>query len=238
MEWRVTHFPILASTNDLALAWIRSGRAAAGDVLVADEQTAGRGRPGRSWSSHRGALLLTAVLPFSPARVGWVALAAGLAAARAVRDLGPKAGVKWPNDVLLDGGKLGGVLVETDGHGLAAVGIGLNVTNALPPGAGPMRPVRLADSLPQATPALALEALLPRLAECWAALAGDLAPLRQAWEELDQTRGRRVVWHPEADGPGRPAVALEVDDVGALRLRLEDGAVVLAAVGEVRFSET
>src|SRR5579872_1660136 len=101
MEWRIHRFETLASTNDLALEWMRAGRAGPGDVLVAAEQSAGRGRPGRRWESPEGALLLTAVLPFTPARVGWTALAAGIAVARAARDLGAPAGVKWPNDVAL-----------------------------------------------------------------------------------------------------------------------------------------
>src|SRR5689334_17674790 len=100
MDWRIHHFPTLPSTNDLALDWMRAARARAGDVLVAAEQLAGRGRPGRVWRSSRGALLLTAVLPFRPERAGWSALAAGIAVALAAADLGAPASVKWPNDVL------------------------------------------------------------------------------------------------------------------------------------------
>jgi BirA family biotin operon repressor/biotin-[acetyl-CoA-carboxylase] ligase len=240
MHWRLRRFPILASTNDLALEWLRSGQAAAGDVLVAEEQLAGRGRPGRVWHSAKGALLFTAVLPFRPERVGWTSLTAGIAVAEAVRSLDAPAGVKWPNDVVLEGRKLAGILAETTAttsppcH-ILAVGIGVNVTNPLPDDpalAG--RAARLADFLPAVTTEQVLEAVLQRLAERWPLLAAsDLGPLLQAWVELDTTRGRRVRWSQE-DLTG---VAQGVDDAGALLILADDGRRVAAAAGEVEFPE-
>jgi BirA family transcriptional regulator, biotin operon repressor / biotin---[acetyl-CoA-carboxylase] ligase len=235
MNWRVTRFPTLPSTNDLALEWMRSGRAAAGDVLVAGEQTAGRGRPGRQWHSPPGALLLTAVLPFYPERAGWTALAAGAAVARAVRDLGAPAGVKWPNDIVLNGRKLAGILAETPGGSLVALGVGMNVTNPLPgnPAVAP-RSTRLADLVPGVTVEAVEERILARLAEVWTLLAApDLRPLRQAWEELDATVGRRLRWSEE----GITGTAQGVAPTGALLIRTDDGRVVTAAVGEVGFLE-
>jgi BirA family biotin operon repressor/biotin-[acetyl-CoA-carboxylase] ligase len=137
-EWHIQRFPILSSTNGLALDWMESGHIDAWYALVANEQTSGRGRQGRKWHSDMGADL-----------VGWVALAAGIAVASAVRDLGAPAGVKWPNDIVLDGGKLGGILVESNYPKLAAVGIGLNVRNPLPEGVS-LPAARLADSLRRA----------------------------------------------------------------------------------------
>lgn len=228
-------FPILASTNDLALDWIRAGRAGPGDVLVAEEQTAGRGRLGREWSSGRGALLLTAVVPFDPGRAGFLALAAGVAAARAAADLGAPARVKWPNDLLLDGAKLGGVLVESEG-GLAAVGIGVNVANDLPPpGALRLAAARLADRLPEATPGRLLERLLPRLSEALAWADGDPETLRAAWAALDATTGRAVVWRPGPGAAPQPAVALGLAPDGGLRLALPESGEAVARAGEVEF---
>lgn len=233
MNWRISRFPILASTNDLALDWMRSGRAAAGDVLVADEQVSGRGRPGRNWHSPRGALLMTTVLPFVPDRVGWTALAAGVAVATAARDLGARAGVKWPNDVVVDGRKLAGVLAETSVPGLVAVGIGMNVTNPLPPDPElAARTARLIDTAAGVEVETALHAVLLRLGECWDLLAAPEAiPLRQAWERLDTTAGRRLRWSEE----GITGVAEGVDEHGSLILRTDDGRVVTASVGEVGF---
>lgn len=235
MDWQIERFPILASTNQLALDWMESGHARAGMVLVAGEQTSGRGRQGRSWSSGRGALLMTAVLPLDLGRVGWTSLAAGIAVAQALRDLGAPARVKWPNDVLLAGRKVAGILVETNRPGLAAVGIGLNVTNELPPDSQLLQPAtRLREHLPHAGLEDALGAVLTRLGHWWRELeSGRTDSLRQAWEELDTTAGRSVVWS-EGNVQG---TALGVTDDGALRLRLADGREVAARVGEIRFAE-
>ena len=231
MEWRIHRFPILASTNDLALSWMRVGQAGAGDVLVAEEQTSGRGRHGRSWFSARGALLFTAVLPLPPERLGWTALAAGVAVARAVRELGAPVRVKWPNDVLVNGRKLAGVLVETSNPRLVAVGVGLNVTNPLPE--DPLiaaRAIRLADHLPEVTPEGVLDAVLAHLAIAWEWLeAPDLSLLRQAWSELDSTLGRRVRLDQ-----GTTGTAMGVDADGALLVREESGRIATARVGEVQ----
>jgi BirA family biotin operon repressor/biotin-[acetyl-CoA-carboxylase] ligase len=233
MEWRVQRFPILASTNDLALGLMRAGAASAGDVWVADEQSAGRGRRGRSWHSTRGALMFTAALQFYPERAGWTALAAGCAVAAAVRDLGAPASVKWPNDVLVGGRKLAGVLVESCVPALAAVGIGLNVTNALPPDEALLCPAtRLEDHLPGVGLELVLDRVLAQLAAHWELLrGGDLAALHRIWNGLDTTRGRRVRWSYEAAS----GTALGIEESGALRLHLDDGRLVSAVVGEIDF---
>lgn len=233
MNWNVTRFPVLASTNDLALEWMHAGQARAGDVLVAAEQRAGRGRPGRSWHSPPGALLMTAVLPFVPERVGWTALAAGAAVASTVRELGIAAGVKWPNDVVLDGRKLAGVLAETSVPDLVAVGIGMNVTNPLPPDPElSARTARLADYLPWVEVETVLERLLGQLERHWELLvATDHSALRRSWAELDTTEGRSLRWS-EA---GVTGTAQGVDESGALLLRTDDGRVIAAAVGEVTF---
>lgn len=225
----MTRLPAVPSTNDLALESMRAGRAAPGELIVAEEQTAGRGRPGRTWVSQRGALLCTAILPFYPERAGWTALAAGVAVARAVRELGAPAGVKWPNDVVLSGRKLAGILVETCVPGLAAVGIGLNVRNPAPPAL----PIAvLADFLPAVDLESVLQALLPQLVLAWEQLAGpDLLNLRDAWLELDTTRGRRVRWVEERV----TGEAEGIDASGALLIRAEDGRLLTAQVGEVGF---
>ena len=233
MNWRITRFPTLPSTNDLALEGMRAGRAAAGDVLVAAEQHAGRGRLGRTWHSAPGALLVTAVLPFIPERVGWTALAAGAAVASTVRGLGAPAGVKWPNDVVLDGRKLAGVLVETAVPRLVAVGIGLNVCNPLPDDPElALRTARLAELDPTLEPEAVLDLLLPQLAYFWKLLLDDdLTALRDRWTDLDTTIGRRVLWSEHSV----PGTAIGIDGSGALRLRMDDGQRQTATVGEVTF---
>ncbi len=134
------------STNNDALELARDG-APEGIVLVADHQTAGRGRQGRSWVAPRGASLLTTVLLRPPARVAEAStMAVSLAAAEAVDEIaGVRALLKWPNDLMVGDRKLAGILAEADwpaasaissGHRppgaddcvVVAVGLGLNVT--------------------------------------------------------------------------------------------------------------
>src|SRR5262245_26255558 len=130
-------FEIVDSTNRYLLQRAAKG-AAAGEVAVADEQSAGRGRLGRSWVAPPGSALLASVLlrpGLSPERVHLVTLAAGLAALDALRALGvfdsPGAadppGLKWPNDVVVGDRKLAGILAEADGGGAVVVGMGCNV---------------------------------------------------------------------------------------------------------------
>jgi BirA family biotin operon repressor/biotin-[acetyl-CoA-carboxylase] ligase len=126
----VRWFERIDSTNRYLLACASEG-AAEGVVAVADEQTAGRGRLGRTWVAPAGSALLVSVLlrPHVPAdRTHLVTLAAGLAALEAVGELsGAHAGLKWPNDVVVDDRKLAGILAEADGAGAVIVGMGCNV---------------------------------------------------------------------------------------------------------------
>ena len=128
--WRVELTQQTASTNADVIERARAG-AAEGLVVIAEEQTAGRGRMGRSWVSARGAgvwltVLLRPRLPL--ARWGWLPLLTGVALADTVREVtGLTATLKWPNDLLIDGRKCAGILAEVASPGAVAVGVGLNV---------------------------------------------------------------------------------------------------------------
>lgn len=133
----VRWFTTLDSTNRYLLQCATTG-APAGLVAVADEQTAGRGRLGRTWVAPAGSALLVSALlrPDLPAdRTHLVTLAAGLAAIAALENLTDvRAGLKWPNDVVIGDRKLAGILAEADGAGAIVVGMGCNVRpDALPP---------------------------------------------------------------------------------------------------------
>ena len=130
----------VGSTMTEAAAWAAAG-APHGAVVTARDQTAGRGRHGRTWTAAPGeSLLFTVVLrpELAPSRLGLVALAAGLGVAEAVSALGISATVKWPNDVRAGGRKLAGVLAEArhgPGGPTVLVGVGLNVRqSAFPDG--------------------------------------------------------------------------------------------------------
>jgi len=142
-----------------------------GSVVVADHQSAGRGRLDRRWESPEGtALLVSFVLEPNPL----LSLAAGVAAAEAC---GPNVRLKWPNDLLLHGKKLGGILVETTPE-RAICGIGINLTWA-PDGAAKLEQPR--------------DVLLVRLGESierWAVAPPD--SILRRWRQLSATLGRRV----------------------------------------------
>jgi BirA family biotin operon repressor/biotin-[acetyl-CoA-carboxylase] ligase len=133
----IRRFTGIDSTNRYLLAEAAAG-CAGGVVAVADEQTAGRGRHGRTWTTAPGAALLVSVLlrpDLAPERLHLVTLAAGVAAAEAVATVaGFEARLKWPNDLVVDDRKLAGILAEADGAGALVVGMGLNLrSDAFPP---------------------------------------------------------------------------------------------------------
>lgn len=112
----------VASTQRVARDYIELGAARAGHVIVADEQTDGVGRRGRAWVSPRGGLYASFVVPNDRL----VSVRAGVAAARAIEALAVPIRLKWPNDLVVDGAKLGGIVIDTV-KSLAIVGMGINL---------------------------------------------------------------------------------------------------------------
>ena len=166
-----------------------------GSVVVADHQTARRGRLGRTWEAPPGAALLASVV--MPTRQ-LASLAAGVAAAHAC---GPRTRLKWPNDVLLDGGKLAGILAELHGDRVI-VGVGVNLTWA-PPGAAMLGRDADRETL--------LETLLAELQRWFA--APEPAVLG-AWRTRADTLGRTV--RVELPGETFEGVAEGIADDGCL----------------------
>jgi BirA family biotin operon repressor/biotin-[acetyl-CoA-carboxylase] ligase len=131
---RLVSHELLASTNTEALALARAGER--GPLWVtAGRQSAGRGRRGRSWTSEPGNLFASLVLtdPAPPEHWAELSLVAALGIHDAIADLAPAArprlAIKWPNDLLLDGAKFGGILTEAEGDSTVVVGIGINCTS-------------------------------------------------------------------------------------------------------------
>jgi BirA family biotin operon repressor/biotin-[acetyl-CoA-carboxylase] ligase len=138
---RVRYFASIDSTNTLAMREAEEGQES-GTVYLADEQTGGRGRGAHSWHSAPGSGLYVSILlrpRLAPADILWVSLATGLAVQQAIREVTSLAvDLRWPNDLLLSGRKLGGVLTELNAEVTrvrhAVIGIGLNVHQpAFPP---------------------------------------------------------------------------------------------------------
>ena len=119
----VHSFDSVSSTQRAARDLLEGGRARVGDIVVADQQTDGRGRFGRVWTSPPGGLYATFIVPSDRL----LALRAGLAAARALEALGAAVRLKWPNDLVVGERKLGGILIEANAD-VARVGVGINLT--------------------------------------------------------------------------------------------------------------
>jgi BirA family biotin operon repressor/biotin-[acetyl-CoA-carboxylase] ligase len=229
----------VGSTNDVAATLADRGEPE-GTVVVADAQTTGRGRHGRTWASPSGAgLYMSAVLRPAPHAVGLLTIAAGVALAdgiQAATGLGPQ--LKWPNDVYMGGRKLAGILAEAGtaaGVQHVVLGCGINLMPAAYP----------ADVAARAT---SIESELGRpvdrgllLTQCLAALHARYRELQSnasatviaCWRDrASSTFGRRVEW--DVAGVARRGVAEDIDETGALLVR--DGPSRSRVIsGEVRW---
>jgi BirA family biotin operon repressor/biotin-[acetyl-CoA-carboxylase] ligase len=179
----------------------------------------------------RGGLWLTMLCrPSEPAAVELLSLRVGLAVADALNELGgvPPVALKWPNDLLLEDRKLGGILCEArwqgDGVGWVAVGVGLNVCNPLPADAR-TAPARLAEWRPDLTPDDVLWPVVAHLAPLAEAASGMSASEIAAFGRRDWLAGRELV----APVPG---IAAGIAADGALRVRQPDGRIVQVRTGE------
>ncbi len=122
---KIVHLQRTQSTQHDARRLLERGEVGLGDAVIADEQTAGRGRFGRSWVSPRGGLYATIITPSDPL----ISLKAGLALSRVLNSAGVAAVLKWPNDVLVGSRKLAGILVEAIDE-CCLVGVGINVASS------------------------------------------------------------------------------------------------------------
>lgn len=236
--WR--YLPVVSSTNDVAQEWAQTG-APDWALVVADAQTAGRGRGDRRWLTEPGgALAVSLVLRPTPAEAGcfphFTALAA-LGLIRALLGLGFAAQLKWPNDVLLAGRKVAGVLVEADWQAArvesVVIGLGVNVSpGSIPP----------ADTLRY--PATSVETVLGRVVDRWALLAATLAAmwdyrailaqdaLVDAWNAHLAMRGEWVRFQVDHAAPQEVRV-LGVNPDGQLELAHTDGTLTQVLSGEI-----
>jgi BirA family biotin operon repressor/biotin-[acetyl-CoA-carboxylase] ligase len=209
------HHRTIGSTNARARELADAG-APHGTLVTASEQTAGRGRQGRTWVTPPGtaiaaSLILRTFDDLLPLRAGL-----------AVADLaGPAACVKWPNDVLIDGRKVAGILAEARAPAWAVLGIGVNV------GAVPPEVAGIATSLGREDVEQALGELLEALEHRLDQTAGALLPDLRARDAL---LGARIRWNGgEGTGAG-------IDDAGALRVTTPDGGTITLAAGEVHLA--
>lgn len=227
------------STNRRALELAEQG-APHGHMVVADVQSRGRGRRGRSWTSGRGDGLLVSFV-IRPTREDvrweWLPLVSAVAVARTLSGLSDVA-VKWPNDVLVGGRKISGILVErrTSAEGSAVVGIGLNVNQERFPAdiEHSATSVRLASGKPsdRVEVALRLAAELARAVGEW---QEDAGAVERSYADLLAGVGRAVEVRRFAGDEAVHGIMEGVDDSGCLVLRTGDGLRTFAA-GDVTLS--
>jgi BirA family biotin operon repressor/biotin-[acetyl-CoA-carboxylase] ligase len=233
---KVLVFPSLSSTNDIARREARKG-AREGTVVVAEEQTAGRGRLKRSWLSPKGSIALSIILHPTPAQLPALIMVASLAVAHCIEKVTElKTQIKWPNDVLVGGKKLCGILVESDVRGssvdYAVIGIGLNVnlkTADFP------EIVATATSLSQE---MGRELTLPEMIGCLLVEVENLYlslpegdSVFQEWRQRLVTLGKKVEVSSGQTVYWGNAESVASD--GSLLLRQPDGKLIKIVAGDV-----
>jgi BirA family biotin operon repressor/biotin-[acetyl-CoA-carboxylase] ligase len=227
------HFASVGSTNTVARELAAAG-APHGTVVTAGEQTAGRGRQGRSWTAPPGsALLYSAVLrPLLP-RHSVLPLAVPLAVCEVAERLRPDVScqVKWPNDIHLDRRKLAGILIEArpqDGWAVIGVGLNLSIREEEFPAELRSRATSLFQDETRTERAGEASALLSDALSRWIDAETEL--VLSEWRERDALRGREVSWE---NGAG---VAEGIDERGYLLVRLADGERVALGAGDVHLT--
>ncbi|HOK53708.1 MAG TPA: biotin--[acetyl-CoA-carboxylase] ligase [Armatimonadota bacterium] len=221
----IHRFEKVESTNDIAKKLAEEG-ASEGTVVVASEQTKGRGSRGRVWLSPPGANLLVSVIfrpNLPPERMGELAFVASVAVAGTLRDCcGLEPRIKWPNDVQVDGLKISGIIVEA-AKGAAILGVGINVNWT-----------ELPEEITSTATSIALEVGRPVDMEIvLKAFLADLdivynvyrargfGRILQDWRDLETTTGRPVT--VSMNGGKIQGTAVDVDEHGSLIVEMPDG---------------
>ncbi len=234
------------STNTLAMEMARSG-APSGTLVIAETQSRGRGRLGKSWLSPPGgglyfSLLLRPHLKFN--EIPRLSLAVGVAVCRAIRRnyrIGPR--LKWPNDIFLDNRKCGGILAEAEFTGekvLVIIGIGLNVSTPLSVFPAKLRQRTTSLQHHVGRPIVRVELLASLLREIDLVVSelekGKFPEILAEWRQLDATRGKILTW-VAISGEVVEGISLGPDDEGRLHIRDNKGREHEILSGDVQLAE-
>lgn len=240
-------FDSVSSTNTVAMQMASQG-CSDGAVVIADSQTGGKGRLGRSWISPPGKNIYMSIVlrpGISPRDATAITLLSAVACASAVRRSCPvDATIKWPNDLIVGTRKLGGILTEIkadiDSISHAVVGIGINVNLALDDIPDEIKPIATSLLIETGEPFSRTE------------LAGNLLFEFDRWYKLLQAKGKRVIideWltmsstigkevHVTAGNQTFQGIAEGIDDEGLLIVRLQDGSYRTISAGDVTLRKT
>ena len=241
-SYHLLAYDVVDSTNEEARRLARGG-ASHGAVIWAKRQVDGKGRMGREWISEEGNLFVSLLLQpkVALADAAQFSFVTALAVAEALKPVVSEVGtisLKWPNDILLDGRKLGGILLETepteDGKGFWLIaGIGINVESA-PPESEVMFP---ATCLKQAgieiiSAKIVLSRLLPHFVECYDRWMGNgFEEIRQKWLDLAHYKGETVtVVSGKEEYRG---TFMGIDAQGRMQMKMADGTLMHLTSGDV-----
>lgn len=210
-----------ASTNGLAAILAEKHKAPL--VVIALRQTAGRGRRGRSWISQDGNLFMSLVFAAELKDLGQLVILSGLAVLRTVEFFAPQADVKvkWPNDVMVGGAKISGILFERGPEDLWIMGVGINIVSS--PEHGTMYPTCSLSSLGakvgREEVAEALLAQFDTLYEQWR--RDGFSAIKKSWLDKAYKQGKKVT--VKQDDKNKEGIFLGIDDNGGLLLLTESG---------------
>ena len=233
LEWRIHYFPEISSTMDAARELAKKG-AKEGTIVIAEAQTRGRGRMSREWISPAGGIYVTIVLRprMSPAYAPRINLMVSIAVADTIRKLFElKAELKWPNDVLIEGRKVCGILAEIDAEmdavNFVNVGIGINANTSIPQFEKTV--TFLKDALGREISRKEfLSALLMEIERLQPLLMK--ADLLEEWKKLSVTLNKNVkIVAPDEVIVG---LAIDIDTTGALLVKEKNGSLKKAMAGD------
>jgi BirA family biotin operon repressor/biotin-[acetyl-CoA-carboxylase] ligase len=233
LEQRIHYFPEISSTMDAARELAKRG-AGEGTIVIAEAQTRGRGRLSREWLSPEGGIYFTLILRpgISPAYAPRINLMASIAVAATIRKLfGLKTELKWPNDVLIEGRKVCGILAEMDAEmdvvNFVNVGIGINANTSIPQFEKTVTSLKGALGR-EISRKKFLSALLMEIERLQPLLMN--ADLLQEWKKLSVTLNKDV----RIAAPGEVIVgrAIDIDTTGALIIKERNGSLKKAMAGD------
>ncbi len=232
---RVVHLNVTGSTNTVARQMAERG-VEEGTVVIAENQTRGKGRLGRKWLTKQGGVWMSLVLKPSidPMHASSITLLAAVSVTKALRGAGLEAVIKWPNDVLVNGKKICGILTEmsaeTDAVNFIVLGIGVNVNNDPPLETATSIKAELGQSVARVK---FVQSLLETLEEDYLTFKAEgFTPILWSWRRFSDTLGRAVeVTYQDEIVRG---MAQDVDEDGSLLVKTEDGSIRKIVSGDCK----
>jgi BirA family biotin operon repressor/biotin-[acetyl-CoA-carboxylase] ligase len=237
---RIEYFSVVISTNSEAKAIAQKG-AQEGTVVIAEEQTGGKGRMDRSWVSPKGGIWLSIVLrpPVTPILAPRFAIMSAVAVAKSIKTLGIDPQIKWPNDILVGGKKICGILLELAAqmdridHLVIGIGVNANFDTGILVEGGASNPTSLLSEIGVKIdrPRFIAELLLKLEEEYERIISNDWESIKNDWSEFCLSVGDNITLitlNGEINGK-----MIGIDDYGALRLQLLNGEIKSFASGDV-----